>query len=96
VGSELGQSRVSYYFQNQAPELSLARQLPYVLALARATEADGVAPAVRHHGALLRSAVEGMLDDLGAQFLSLRHAPPERVLEALAKDHLLRPADRPD
>jgi hypothetical protein len=95
VGSELGQSRVSYYFQNRAPELSLAWQLPYVLALARAAQAAGVAPAIQHHGALLRSAAEGLLEDLGEQFLELRHSPADRVLEALATDHLLRPADLP-
>jgi hypothetical protein len=94
TGSELSQSRVSYYFQNRAPELSLAWQLPYVLALARAAEASGVAPAIQHNGALLRSAVEEMLGELGAEFLDLRRAPPDRVLAALAEDHLLRPTDR--
>jgi hypothetical protein len=90
VTSELSQTRVTYYFQNRTPELSLARQLPYALALARAAEAAHVAPAIRHQGALLRRAVEALLGEIGAQFLDLEDgAPPERVLEALARDHLL-------
>jgi hypothetical protein len=89
--SELSQTRVSYYFQNPDPALALATQLPYALALARAAEGAAGHPALRRDGALLRRAVETMCDTLGEQFLSLRGAPPERVIEALAEDHLLRP-----
>jgi hypothetical protein len=95
VASELGQARVMYYFQNPAPELALANQLPYVLDLARAVEErSDLAPAIGHHGALLRTAVETLLGDLGTQFLGLRDAPPERVLAALAEDHRLHTGRR--
>ena len=93
VRASLGQARVTYYFQNASPELALARQLPWVLAVARETEAsDGphaAAPVLRHRGALLRAAVESVLQQIGERFLGLRGAPPEVVLAALAADHLL-------
>jgi hypothetical protein len=94
VTSDLGQTRVTYYFQNRTPELSLARQIPHVLALADAARHASVEPALQHHGALLRQAVEGLLGEIGAQFLDLRDAPPERVLAALERDHLLTRDER--
>lgn len=89
VGSDLSQSRVTYYFQNRKPEISLTSQLPYVLALAHAAESMAVAPALRHRGALLRRAVESTLADLGTEFLDLHDAPPDVVLRALARDHMV-------
>jgi hypothetical protein len=90
ITSDLAQARVTYYFQNRSQELALGVQLPYLLALARTAEGEGRAPAVRQHGALLRTALETLLGELGDQFLSLRDAPADRVLEALARDHLLQ------
>ncbi|HKG91621.1 MAG TPA: potassium channel family protein [Gemmatimonadaceae bacterium] len=91
VNSQLSQTRVTYYFQNRSPELALAIQLPYVLSLARAAEAvPGPDGAIRSRGALLRGAVESLCEEIGTQFLDLpEDAPPERVIEALAADHLL-------
>jgi hypothetical protein len=95
VQSDLEQTRVSYYFQNRTAEISLAAQLPFVLALARAAEHAHAAPAVRHHGMLLRRAVESLLRAIAQQFLDVdEHASPEEVLDALAKDHLLAEAER--
>ena len=89
MGAHLRQSRVTYYFQNDSVESTLTRQFPYALALGRAAESRGADPAARHHGAMLRMAVEMVLGEMGKQFLDMEHAPPERVLDAMAEDHLL-------
>jgi hypothetical protein len=89
MSARLQQARVTYYFQNESHDATLVVQLPYVLALARAAETHGPAPAIRHHGTMLRSATEELLDDLGEQFLDLHDSPPEQVIAALAEDHLL-------
>jgi hypothetical protein len=89
IGSSLGQTRVTYYFQNESRDLALAKQLPYVLALAHAAESDGREDAVRYHGATLRLAAESVLGQVGERFLGLPDAAPDVVLDALAADHLL-------
>jgi voltage-gated potassium channel Kch len=89
VGTRLGQSRVSYYFQNESPQLSLVAQLPYVLALARAAQRVPDASAVRHHGQLLCGATEQVLKDMGTEFLGLKDPSAQEALEAIARDHLL-------
>lgn len=40
-------------------------------------------------GELLQHAAESVLKEIGEQFLGLRDAPPEAVIDALARDHLL-------
>ena len=89
VGSDLSQSRVTYYFQNRRPGISLTSQVPYALALARAAESPEAAPAVRHRGRLLRHALESSLAEIGAEFLNLTDAEPEEILRALARDHMV-------
>lgn len=89
IGSQLKQSRVTYYFQDQNPDVALAMQLPWVLAYARAAEERGSEPAIRRHGMLLRRAAEQLLAQLGAEFLDLRDAPPGRIITALAEDQLI-------
>lgn len=90
AGAELGQTRVSYYFQKRSEDLTLARQLPYVLALARAVESSGQEPALSGRGLLLRGAIEALLRVVAAQFLDVDpDEPPDRIIEALARDHLL-------
>jgi hypothetical protein len=89
VGAQLRQTRVTYYFQNEAPEVALTSQLPWVLDYARAAETQGPEPAIRGHGMLLRTAVEQMVGELGEHFLDIRDAPPEEVIARLAEDHLL-------
>jgi hypothetical protein len=89
ISAQLGQSRVTYYFQNDAADATLARQVPYLYAFASAAERDATVPAIRHRGRLLRTAVEQFLDDVGGQYLELPHAAPEAVMGALAEDHLL-------
>jgi hypothetical protein len=89
VAAQLQQSRVTYYFQNDAPRGTLVVQLPWVLALARAACASGRAPAVEHHGTMLLGAVREILSDLGAYYLDMRDAEPEAVLRSLAVDHHL-------
>ncbi len=95
VSSDLSQSRVTYYFQNRRADISLAKQLPYALALARAAGSSDVAPAVRHRGLLLRRAVESALHDIGTEFLGLDDATPAEVLRALTEDHMM-PAGNED
>lgn len=89
VGTQLEQSEISYYFVNEAPELSLASQLPYVLALSRAAEEPSRPTLVRHYGTRLRRTVEMMLRHIAERHLKIPAEPPERVLDALAADHLL-------
>jgi hypothetical protein len=89
VGTRLGQSRVSYYFQNESAELTLVAQIPYVLELARAAENVGDMPGVRHHGKLLRGAAEQMLKELAMEFLDMKDPSAEEAMKAIAHDHLL-------
>jgi hypothetical protein len=90
AGAELGQTRVSYYFQNRSEDLTLARQLPYALALARAVEASAESVAIRKRGTLLRNAIEALLRVVADQFLEIdADESPEHIIDALARDHLL-------
>ena len=96
VGVRLSQSHVTYYFQGDSPESTLAVQLPWLLALARAGEA-AESPGLRHHARMMRMAVEETLAGLATQFLGLpEDAPPRTVLQALARDHLIDVPDVPD
>ncbi len=89
IGSQLQQSRVTYYFQNEDPNVALAEQLPWALSYAHAAEERGTEPAIRRHGVLLRTAIEQLLTQIGAEFLGLPDAPPGRIIMALAEDHLI-------
>ncbi|MDB4879754.1 MAG: Ion transport 2 domain protein [Gemmatimonadetes bacterium] len=89
VGAHLQQAAVSYYFQNQSEQVALAMQLPYLLALGGAAEAHGALPAIRHHGTMLRASLEQLLADMGERYVDLHDAPPEQVIDAIARDHLL-------
>lgn len=89
-GARLSQSRVTYYFQNDSPETTLAAQLPYVLTLARAARDAGPDAAIRHHGEVLERAADLLVRQIGNEFLDLRDTSAERILAALKEDHLLR------
>jgi hypothetical protein len=86
---QLGQARVSYYFQSQQPRLALTDHLPWLLALGRAAERQGQPPLIRHLGTALRLAVESFVADLTATYLNIRDVSVEAGIEALARDHLL-------
>jgi hypothetical protein len=90
VATDLQQSRVSYYFQNESQDLTLGNQLPYVMEIAAAASESGPEPGIRHHGQLLSAAVKALLCDIGEQYLGLHDPPPELALKALARDHMLR------
>jgi hypothetical protein len=90
ISSDLAQARITYYLQNESPDLLLAGQLPYVLALARAAEQTDGEPLVRHQGSALRLALDDFLADVGQQYLNLRDASTDTIIRALQKDHLLQ------
>ncbi len=87
VGIQLSQARITYYFQNEDPDLSLAANLPYLLDVAREAEQHGREPLLRHYGTRLRMAVEDLLKDIGTHHLGV-DATPDRIIHALARDHL--------
>ena len=87
VTTQLTQTRISYYFQNERAELSLAANLPYVRQLATAAEHQEHEPLVRQFGARLRMAIDELLREIGEYHLGMR-ADPDRILDALARDHL--------
>ena len=87
VTTQLTQTRISYYFQNERAELSLAANLPYVRQLATAAEHQEREPLVRQFGARLRMAIDELLREIGEYHLGMR-ADPDRILDALARDHL--------
>jgi hypothetical protein len=89
IDARIQQSRITYYFQSQSRQASLVEQLPYVLALARAAASSGTNVTVAHYGQMLRTAIEELLAVIGEEFLDLKNAPADRVIEALAADHLL-------
>lgn len=93
IGSQLRQSRITYYFQSESREDALSTQLPWVLEYARTAEAEAPESVVRRHGMLLRIAVEQVVADLGEQFVNMRDAPTEDIIACLAEDHL-RSVDR--
>ena len=89
VTAELRQSRVTYYFQSEATQASLVRQLPFVLRLAREAERAGENYSMHHHGRMLRIAVDEFLADVGAAFVDARGCSSDEILAALARDHFL-------
>jgi hypothetical protein len=89
VGTRLCQTRVTYYFQNEEREILLVAQLPWVLGLGRSGESWPGDPGVRHHGKLLRTAVDQVVGELGRQFVDIDHAPTDEVIAALGRDHLI-------
>ncbi len=89
VTSDLAQAHVTYYFQNEQQHLALGAQLPYVLALARAAEAREDEAVLAYHGARLRLSITDLLSEISVHHLGVSHAPPERIIEALARDHML-------
>lgn len=88
ANTQLGQSPVTYYFQEKSAESTLVAQLPYLLELARATDVDAVHPAVRHHARMLRMAIDDMVAAMGARFLRLHDLPTAAILSAIARDHV--------
>jgi len=86
---QLRQSRVTYYFQNDMPEATLTRQLPWALAMARAAASRDGPPAIQHHGKMLEAAISDLLRDIGKNFLGGKDGSPEELIRALAMDHLL-------
>jgi hypothetical protein len=90
IGSQLQQTRVTYYFQDTDAERNLVCQLPYVLDLAiAAAVTPDVAPAITYYGGTLRCAVEQVLGEIGSDFLGVEHGEPREVLAHLRGDHLL-------
>jgi hypothetical protein len=89
IHASLLQSRVTYYFQNQPQDSTLAGQLPWVLELGREAVRVGADEAVRHRGRFLCSALEALAADIGKQFLSLEGATTDELLRALQNDHMV-------
>jgi hypothetical protein len=86
---DLTQHGETYYFQEEDPDLSLARQLPYALELRdRATASS--APRVRTGGRRLGLALEQLAAKLREEFVAAGEAPDE-VFAAYAADHLREP-----
>lgn len=91
LAAEIAKARIdftqhleSYYFQEEDPDLSLARQLPYALVLRDAAAESGV-PDLRLSSALLSTA----LDQLAAKLRDFvtADADPASVFSAYAADH---------
>jgi hypothetical protein len=89
ISAHIEQSRVTYYFQNEAHEIALAWVIPFLYDIAQTAEGGHESPAVRYNGHLLRAGIEQLLHDLGAQYLDLEKGAPRQVIVALARDHLL-------
>lgn len=92
LASEIGKARVdftqhteSYYFQEEDPDMSLARQLPYALVL-RDTGAASDVPDLRAGAALLSKSLEQLAAKLREDFVTA-DADPESVFRAYAADH---------
>ena len=79
----------TYYFQEEDPDLSLARQLAYALEL-RDRAAASSAPPVRTSARRLGLALEQLARKLREDFVSTGEAPGE-VFAAYAADHLREP-----
>jgi hypothetical protein len=89
IHASLEQSRVTYYFQNQPEDSSIAGQLPWVLELGREAVRIGADETVCHHGRFLCSALDGLAADIGKQFLSLEGATTDELLRAIREDHMV-------
>ena len=75
----------TYYFQEEDPDLSLARQLPYALEL-RERAAASASPAVRTSAGRLGLALEQLGQKLREEFVRTGETP-EEVFAAYAADH---------
>ncbi|GAA1767023.1 potassium channel family protein [Kocuria aegyptia] len=86
---DLTQHSETYYFQEEDPDLSLARHLPYALVLRdRAAQADSVQ--LRRSAQRLDLALEQLGLKLREDFLHTGQAPGE-IFAAYAADHLRAP-----
>lgn len=90
ITAHVQQSRVTYYFQNDTPGETLARQLPWAMDVARAAAVQTDNPALARHGAMLSMAIEDLLQDLAANYLGKSGASPHAVIGALVADNMLQ------
>lgn len=96
LASQIGKARIdltqhteSYYFQEEDPDLSLARQLPYALVL-RDAAAASPAPELRTAANMLSQALEQLGTKLRTDFVDADENLHE-VFAAYATDHGRRP-----
>ncbi|NKX52507.1 two pore domain potassium channel family protein, partial [Arthrobacter deserti] len=85
VRIDFTQHSESYYFQEEDPDLSLARQLPYALAL-HDTAAASAVPELQISAAQLSKALEQLTAKLDDEFLGAG-GDLNNVLAAYAQDH---------
>lgn len=92
LAAEVGKARIdftqhteSYYFQEEDPDLSMARQLSYALVLRDAADASP-SPDVRMGARILSQALDQLALKLQRDFVA-SEADPESVFAAYAADH---------
>ncbi len=97
VQSDLEQYPVIYYFRNADPDADLVLRLPFLLQLARGTQAsedEGQVP-VELRSAMLERAVVDLLATIGRQYLNVTERDPDALLKACIADHAVIRRVRP-
>lgn len=92
VRIDFAQHSEGFYFQEEDPDLALARQLSYALTMRDAALASDQ-PAVRSSGRRLEIAVRHLCSELDGTFLHTG-GNPEEVVAAYAAEHRREPRDR--
>ncbi len=89
VQSDLEQYPVIYYFRNADPDADLVLKLPFLLQLARGTQAteDAAQVPVELRSAMLERAVVDLLATIGRQYLNITENDPDALLKASIADH---------
>ena len=88
VQGDLAQFPVTYYFHAGDERAALPRVMRDLLHLAESAASPDCPPAVRLQGAMLESAIQDFVAEIGPRFLGLSTTPPDDVLRAYAADHL--------
>jgi hypothetical protein len=91
---ELIQFPITYYFHENESKSSLAAVLPYLADIAEQNKSRRGGAALA--ATVLGGAVDDYLEWVAQSFLGMKFTSRERVLAALAKDHLREPLRAPD
>lgn len=93
--ARLRQSPESYYFHPGDDDASLAAMLPYLRSDVIDAAGRSQDRSVRFHAVALENAVERLAAVVADQFLTLKTASVDQILEAYARDHLRLRSDAP-
>ncbi len=82
---------IAYYFHPRDAQHALPALLPTLMAAAEECSKPERSPALRFQAAMLRQALEALLDTIAEEFVSTASGRPDEALAAYRRDHLWAP-----